>query len=114
MINPNWFVYHQPTDVTGPKFKAIRMAEFSAQRIVDAADFDTVNDLCLKFAQVIDDNCPDCDDKKRAIDAVRLARNGANECIVIASDDETLRSYVVMKLREARWLANSAIALEGE
>ena len=117
MVNPNWFVYHKPTDVTAPKFTTIREVELETQRIINAVEFEVVNGLCLKFANVVDELCPECDDKKRAIDAIRLARNGANEYLVLIRqgfNDTNLRTFVEMKLIEARWLANSAIALEGK
>ena len=79
----NWFTYHAPTVVTGPKYTEIRLAETAAVDAMYTADatFDSINAAFRRFADVINTHAPDSADKIASIRCVRLARNAANEAI---------------------------------
>ena len=118
MINPNWFAYHKPTDVTAPKHHIIDTAFKQAMigLTVGGLSYSSINSEIHGLATTIDDVCPESDDKKRSIAALRLARNAFNESISqnMFVPAGTLMDYGIKYMHEARWLANSAIALEGK
>lgn len=127
----NWFRYHPPTDVTAPKYRAIREAEIRCAMDIDDAiadvgerslRFDRVNTATRALAAVIDGHAPDSADKSAAIRCVRLARNAANEAIAIDCAGEhrdheaikALMQLVRVELLKARWQACTAIASGGK
>lgn len=118
----NWFTYHVPTEVTKPKYTAIRAAEIGTSMAIDDAignftgpdAFNRINAACLAYADVIDTQAPDSADKSAAIHCVRLARNAANEAVVADVEHANdLRVICAQELVKARWQANSAIACGG-
>jgi len=58
----HWFTYHSPTDEDIPKYKEVR-------------------DSGLRFARVVQKNCPDSADKSAAIRKIREAVMTANAAI---------------------------------
>lgn len=133
-----WFTYHPPTEEQKPRYAAIREAELAAVVLPLAlANFvlarggavpehDAVNAAFRHCVEVIDAFTPDSADKSAAIRCVRLARMAMNEGIVHAKRMATLTmvgnemqfvagcaDYAAVQLREARWQASAAIALEG-
>lgn len=129
----NWFGYHPPTEETAPKYAAIREAEQQcARELVDAlgglalnqAPFARINAATRCFAEAIDANAPDSADKSAAIRCVRLARNAANEAVVVFGEaargstaSETRFPFLLQVLAEqlllARWQACAAVACGG-
>ena len=127
----NWFTYHPPTEETAPKYAAIRAAEEAVHALfyrirsrdlpdampLSPAVCDLVNAATRTFAEVIDANAPDSADKSAAIRCVRLARNGANETIMVSLRGPFMGDPLDMAREEiikARWQANSAIACNGK
>lgn len=121
-----WFTYHAPTDITAPKYTAIRLAEAECLHNLDHvaawfaggqgdgkhAMYNLVNGSCRRFAETVAGDLPAGRDIMRAIDAIRLARNAANEGIATGNIGRLFalaRTY----LQEARWIANGAIACDG-
>lgn len=127
-INPDHFVYHAPTEDTTPRYAAIRGVENACHDVArsltmseyttTAADYDVINDALRQFAEVIDANAPDSDDKTAAIRCVRLARNALNEhiaaCIGGFPTHINCLAEAHRQLVLARWQANSAIACGGK
>lgn len=121
-MNRNLFKYHPPTPETAQKFEAIRAKAGAVvtsviqgiyENLNKNSMYDLINEECFAFAELIEALCPESDDRKRAIDAVRLARNAFNERVAFVSSD-TADKFLDMacdQLIIARWLANSAIAL---
>lgn len=94
------FTYHAPTDVTAPKYAAIRDAwthalgvcTFSVEQIGQfpaATLHANVNEATRKFADAIMEHAPsNSADTSAAYRCVRLARMAANEAIVVGSDTD--------------------------
>ena len=125
----NWFTYHAPTEETAPKYAAIRAAEAACLKVIEEAwsgpttdrtAHDRVNAVMRAFAEVIDKYAPDSADKTAAIRCVRIARNAANEELVLiqssggSGGNPAVERQVNDNLRAARWQANSAIACGGK
>jgi len=121
-----WFTYHRPTEVTTPKYQAIRAAHESCSAAVVEAlqdaigtsqkDFGTVNQALREFAHVINVQAPDSADKTAAIRCIRLARNAVNEVLynINSMEEEmfqVLGQLVDGELHKARWQACAAIAI---
>ena len=128
----HWFRYHAPTEETAPKYKAIREAEERCWKSISQGVFENIgvpaiynliNAECKAFAQVVDELCPEGDDKAAAIRCIRLARNAFNEAVVLSRDVDNLVYQEIdnlwlfnlgkQELVKARWQANSAIACGG-
>ena len=132
MLSPeqldNWFLYHPLTDETRPKYAAVRAAEFECHKLgasltmaeytATAADYDRINATLRTFAEAIDANAPDSDDKSAAIRCVRLARNCFNEqvasCLLGFPVHINMVAEGSRQLVLARFQANSAIACGGK
>lgn len=119
-----WFRYHAPTEETAPKYKAIREAEERCWKSISQGVFENIgvpaiysliNAECKAFAQVVDDLCPESDDKAAAIRCIRIARNAFNEAVSVARTKEVAWLWTLgeQELVKARWQANSAIACGG-
>lgn len=123
----HWFTYHPPTPETTPKYAAINAVFTEARNTIVAhfeaptvpVGFEVINDAAKAFVVVIDETCPDCDDKKAAVEWVRLARHAANEARLSVCQSGGSAPWVEMEkeaemcLFRARWKANSAIACGG-
>jgi hypothetical protein len=121
----HWFTYHATTEETAPKYAAIGRAQLDADFAVStccAADntepahvnHENVNAVMRAFAVAVDTIAPDCADKTAAIRCIRLARNAANEAIVMPKGAPRLIAIAHTELQKARWQANSAIACGGK
>jgi hypothetical protein len=125
------FTYHPPTPETQPHHAAIRNAETRCTMVVleqlldgspgDRPSFDTINQACHAFAEVIDAHAPDSADKSAALRCVRLARMAANEAVQHFGKRPTptwapfdlgqlLLGEVKLELMRARWQACAAVA----
>lgn len=129
----NYFTYHAPTPETAPKYGKITARERNCwisiqqgvyENLGDAALHKLINEECKAFALLIEELVPEGDDKSRAIQHVRLARNAFNEAIKAqhhfptssALSHRTLQWFWTIgetELVKARWLANSGIACNG-
>jgi len=125
------FTYHPPTEATAPRYAAVNAAFQEAVRAV-TGDWPaetlrtTVAGECAAalrtFGQAILDNTPPSADRTAAIRSLRLARNAINEALFGEPPIEgTREEYLDLVSRlpaqylcEAKWQANSAIALEGK
>lgn len=114
------------TPETAPKYKAIREREQSVRTNITQAAYenigapsiyDLINEECKAFALLVDDLCPDGNDKAAAIDCIRLARNAYNEAVTPspapAKDMTWCWTLGDQQLTMARWLANRAVACGG-
>jgi hypothetical protein len=146
----NWFTYHEPRNETEVEaFKAIGTAfKLALEESVSATNngvylranelgikpgtplhskdfqsvFNQVNTALRNFVEVIDAHCPDSADKSAAIRCVRLARNAANEGIVmhmkrlqeLPRHEEDWAVWLTQQLTHARWQASAAIACRGK
>lgn len=124
----NWFTFHAPTAETRPRYAAVRAAEKAchelgmsltmAEYTADTSDYARINATLRAFAEVIDVNAPDGDDKDAAIRCVRLARNCFNEqvasCLLGFPVILNMVSEGARQVALARFLANSAIACGGK
>lgn len=126
-----WFDYHPPSAEKIPKFKALGEAHEEcttslgtvvmrlAGGEVTQASFQTVTRSIRKFADLINELCPDCSDKTAAMRCLRLARNSYNS-VLSNSKNFTLDARMTVlligdqELLKALWQANSAIALASE
>lgn len=126
-----WFTYHAPTDETAPKYAAIRAAENAViaditqtiyENVETSVLHDQINRSTRRFAEVIDEQAPDCADKDAAIRCVRLARNLFNEHAAQAAlptaqqswgDVRVLFRAAELELAKARMQASGAIACGG-
>lgn len=129
MTTPDPFVYIPPNEVTAPKYAAIRWAEASCRKRVEAmvgggdwlgdhaGHYDAsaahieIGDACRNLWAVIVEQAPASADRAAAERCVRLARMAANEAIVSPDDASDLRRQFLDNLRAARWQACAAIAL---
>lgn len=126
-----WFTYHAPTDETAPRYAAIRAAENAVllditqtiyENVETSVLYDQINRSTRRFAEVIDEQAPDCADKDAAIRCVRLARNLFNEYAAQAAfpkaqqswgDARALFGAAELELTRARMQASGAIACGG-
>lgn len=111
------FTYHAPTPITTPLYAAVRQAEaLTGKGFEEAASMlttldrqarhDLVNNASRHFAGEVLDSCPECDERKLAVDAIRLARMRMNEYLVTGSAMDW-RSALI----DARMWACAAIAV---
>ena len=134
MQQPDPFVYHAPTEITAPKYAAIRAAEVDARAAIQKqiggswqgeawtdrpGDRDTqmaytaISDACRAFHAAIVEQAPPSPDRSAAERCVRLARMAANEAVTASTDEVLeLRRQCLNNLRAARWQACAAIALQ--
>ena len=116
-----WFKYHPQTPTTAPKLEAVRAAEIACSLEVNdtmkakcklGEGYQRINEAMLAFAEVIDRECPKCDDKQAALMHVRHAKMAANEALGLTGNERLM--FLVLSAQEmtkARWLASSAIVL---
>jgi hypothetical protein len=122
-----WFRYHDPTPETEPKYARIREMQeeipkilhqaFSKIRAHDAPPkasmHNLVNEQTKQFALLILELCPEGEDRRAAIEHVRMARHAFNEFIAVTNsnfDGQHYASLGEIELVKARWKANNAIA----
>lgn len=118
------FVYHPPNSVTAPRYKAIREQEQrTVARVQDAISgdltlqqtFDEINRSTKEYYDLLTAVVPECSDKDTALRCVRLARMALNESVVtshMAQPGFTPPRLIGLdSLREARWWACAAVAL---
>lgn len=132
------FTYHAPTEVTGPKYAAITQFEYECRDLfMHSVTHNDINSKLRQFTELVDELAPDSADKTAAIRCIRIARNAANEALMlagkldsptmpldvygsraIATSQERAISLAATTARQqllmARWQANSAIALDGK
>ena len=118
------FEYRPPTEVTAPKYKAVRDAENDAfwafhGVLVEAPDkrdkpraYADITRACRAFYDAIREHAPASADRSAAERCVRIARMAANEAVALdlVPHDETVR-IGLSHLLLARWQACAAIAL---
>ena len=121
-----WFTYHQPTEETAPKYKAIaaavqglRDAVYEARQMphepgtrAPEEAFKLVTDAARAFVETIDSVCPPCADATAAVRCVRLCRNAAND-LLCGQTAQVYHDLFMLNLHQARYQANSAIACGG-
>ncbi len=121
MLNKNDWTYHPPTEVTGPKYAAIRAAAEAVEALATkclASDtqvsFDEVNEAVYAYAQVVDREAPDSANKTAAIRCCQLARNALNESLVMKQRKQYYVPVIEIargEIVKARWQACAAVAL---
>ena len=118
------FEYRPPTEVTAPKYDAIRKAEDEAfwalhGVLVVAPDkrdkpraYADITQACRAFYDAIREHAPASADRSAAERCVRLARMAANEVVALDHTHESRQARIALdQLVMARWQACAAIAL---
>ncbi|MEL6341536.1 MAG: hypothetical protein AAFV53_00280 [Myxococcota bacterium] len=120
------FSWHPPRPDQAEHYSAVRTAEAAVSMVLGQAfggqaGRHNVDKITRGFAEMLLRHVPDCRERSLSLDAIRTVRNAANEWVsmrgsfaIPAQREQAMRqlyTHAAMRLCEARWWANSAIAL---
>ena len=121
------YTYHPPTDVTRPRYAAIRAVAAEAQGTIEQAlrgffgfgtpdAYGAISDACRRLHRVIATMAPVSADRAAAERCCRLARMAANEAVTTTNPADLARRLTrcLDEIDAARWQACAAIALAPE